>query len=172
MDGNAKLQVQPHEIERFFFFEARLLDAGRFHEWLDLFTDDSRYMMPIRHTMQNRREGTYGIDELAVMHFNDSKAGLEMRIKRLDTGLAHAETPPSRTRHFISNVEVEPAESPNDVMAHSNFLLFQGRHSGSEYLFSGRRQDWLRKLDGQWKIAQRLIVLDHTVLPRGLSVLF
>lgn len=164
--------IEPHEIEQFLYFEARLLDEGRYHEWLDLFTDDTRYVMPIRHTMQHKREGTFDIDELAITHINEDKNGLLMRIKRLDTGFAHAETPPSRTRHFISNVLVEPAPSPNNILARSNFLLFQGRHTGGEYLFSGRREDWLRNVDGHWKIAQRKIVLDHTVLPRGPSVLF
>ena len=161
-----------YQIARFLYYEARLLDQGRFHEWLELFTDDTRYWMPIRHTMQDRREGIYEAEELAVSHINDGKEGLEQRIKRLDTGFAHAETPPSRTRHFINNVEVESVDSSDEVVAYVNFLLFQGRRSSSEFLFSGRREDRLRRVDGQWKIAQRKIVLDHRVLPRGLSVLF
>jgi 3-phenylpropionate/cinnamic acid dioxygenase small subunit len=32
-------------VEQFLYPEARLLDERRFHEWLELFTDDSRYWM-------------------------------------------------------------------------------------------------------------------------------
>ena len=36
------------EVEQFLYREARLLDARRFHEWLELLTDDVRYWMPVR----------------------------------------------------------------------------------------------------------------------------
>ena len=32
-------------VEQFLYREARLLDERRFHEWLQLFTDDVRYFM-------------------------------------------------------------------------------------------------------------------------------
>ena len=36
------------EVEQFLYREARLLDERRFHEWLDLFTDDVHYFMASR----------------------------------------------------------------------------------------------------------------------------
>ena len=36
------------EIEQFLYREARLLDQREFHQWLDLFTDDLRYWMPMK----------------------------------------------------------------------------------------------------------------------------
>jgi 3-phenylpropionate/cinnamic acid dioxygenase small subunit len=36
------------EIEQFLYREARLLDNRQYHAWLDLFTDDVRYWMPVR----------------------------------------------------------------------------------------------------------------------------
>jgi 3-phenylpropionate/cinnamic acid dioxygenase small subunit len=38
------------EVEQLLYWEARLLDERRFHAWLDLFTDDVRYWMPVRST--------------------------------------------------------------------------------------------------------------------------
>jgi hypothetical protein len=35
-------------VEQFLYREARLLDERRFHDWLELFTDDLRYWMPVR----------------------------------------------------------------------------------------------------------------------------
>src|SRR5690349_5319537 len=35
-------------VEQFLYREARLLDERRFHEWLELFTEDLRYWMPVR----------------------------------------------------------------------------------------------------------------------------
>ena len=46
-------------------------------------------------------------DELAIL--DETKETLTARVARLETGMAWAEDPPSRTRHLISNIEVEPA---------------------------------------------------------------
>ena len=36
------------EIEELLYREAELLDERRFEDWLDLFTEDARYFMPMR----------------------------------------------------------------------------------------------------------------------------
>ncbi|MBV9120946.1 MAG: aromatic-ring-hydroxylating dioxygenase subunit beta [Chloroflexi bacterium] len=159
------------EIEQFLYREARLMDEGRLHEWLELFSDDLRYWVPIRETLQNNPEGIYDENEIAVAHMDDDKRSLTLRVKRLDTGLAHAETPASRVRHMIANVEVERLEDSR-LLARSNFLIFQGRREHSEFLFSGKREDTLVLEDGSWRITRRKVLLDHTVLPRAISIFF
>ena len=108
------------EVEQFLFREARLLDARRFHEWLDLLTDDVRYWMPTRANRYPANSKAISIldgsryeegdlsreDELAIL--DEDKDSLTRRVNRLDSGMAWAEDPPSRTRHFVSNIEVEP----------------------------------------------------------------
>ena len=158
------------EVEQFLYREAWLLDQCRLHEWIELFTDDTRYWMPVRETIEGRPDGLQTEDELALPIFDDDKAFLLMRAKRLDTGLAHAEEPRSRTRHLITNVWVEDSDG-NEVTAHSNFLLFQVSRDRTQDLYVGRREDRLRKENGEWRIAQRKIVLENAVLPRTLSIL-
>src|SRR5439155_12409799 len=103
--------------------------------------------------------GIYDEDELAVHYFNDDKPQLVARVARLDTGLAHAETPPSRTRHLITNVRVETDDAGTDeITVYSNFTLFQSRRERTETQFFGRREDRLRRVDGARKIAPRTIV--------------
>ena len=159
------------EIEQLLYYEAELLDDGEFDAWLDLFTDDARYWMPVRETLQGRRDGLHPEDAPAVALIDDDKAFLTMRVRRLDTGLAHAETPPSRTRRFIGNVRIRP-QPDGELLVRSNFLIYQARQEQTDYQFFGQREDRLRRVAGQWKIAQRKIVLDHTVLPRALSTFF
>src|SRR5690348_1828556 len=38
------------DIEQFYYHEARLLDEHRYADWLELYSDDTRYWMPIRET--------------------------------------------------------------------------------------------------------------------------
>src|SRR5258708_13126933 len=50
MDGQERTMGDEivREVEQFLYREARLLDERRFHEWLELFTDDVHYWMGAR----------------------------------------------------------------------------------------------------------------------------
>lgn len=155
------------DIERFLFREARLLDDGRFDDWLALFADDVRYWVPTRVTTNAPEDSVARDRDLAL--FDDDKSFLRARIQRLHSGLAHAETPPSRTRRFLSNIEIDrQTEDEYDVAC--NILIYQTRLERTEIIFVGRREDRLRKSNGSWLIARRKIVLDQTLIPRTISI--
>lgn len=160
------------EVEQFLYHEARLLDERRFHEWLELFTDDVHYWMPTR---SNRMRGDSGReiagpDELA--YFDDNLTMLRARVARLDTGMAWSEDPPSRTQHMVLNVQID-AVNGDEVQVHSAFIVHRGRLETEEDLFIGHRDDLLRRVDGTFKIARRRIVLGQSVLSaKNLSIFF
>ena len=173
------MQITPdllREIEQFLYREARLLDNRQFHQWAELLADDVRYWMPMRSNIypanskaiasldEARQEASELTqpDELAIM--DETRDTLLRRIERLDSGLAWAEDPPSRTRHFISNVEVEATDNPNEVKAYSNFIMYRTRGEREEDFYVGSREDVLRRSDGGWLLTYRKIVLDQTVL--------
>jgi 3-phenylpropionate/cinnamic acid dioxygenase small subunit len=165
---NAAIELH-HEIEQFLYHEARLLDEGRLREWVELFTDDAMYWMPTRQTAESLERGVRTRGELAL--FEDDKQFLLARARRLETDLAHSEQPPSRTRHFVTNVAVLTTRD-NEVEVHSNILVYQSRLERTENFFVGKRGDRLRRINGSWKIASRKVVLDQTLLPRAVSILF
>jgi len=158
------------ELMQFYTREAWLLDERRFKEWLDLFTDDILYFMPRRknvHRRELQRELT-PLGDLAILE--EDKRYLEMRVARLDTGMAWAEDPPSRTRHLIGNLEAAPRAN-GKVEARTAFLVYRSHLETDSQLLSGCREDVLRKVDGIWKVARRTIVLDANVLlDKNLSV--
>ena len=173
------------EVEQFLYREARLLDERRFHEWLELFADDVRYWMPVRTSRYPKSSKAIAIldpgryeeeelskeDELAI--FDETKETLGRRIARLDTGMAWAEDPPSRTRHLISNIELEPGETAAELRVYSNFLVYRNRAETEQDFYVGARQDVLRRVDAAWKIARRKIILDQNVLlAKNVSVFF
>ena len=158
------------ELMPFYIREAWLLDERRFKEWLDLFTDDVLYFMPRRKNVPIReahRELTQ-LGDLAILE--EDKRYLEMRVARLETGMAWAEDPPSRTRHMIGNLEAEALDS-GEVKAKTAFLVYRSHLETDSGLLSGWREDVLRRTDGGWKVARRMIVLDANVLlDKNLSV--
>ena len=98
--------------------------------------------------------------------FEEDKESMKMRIARLDTGMAWAEDPPSRTRHIVSNLKVEELGN-NEVRARTDFILYRTHLETDQDFFVGCRDDVLRREDGQWKVAKRTIVLDaNIIMPR------
>jgi 3-phenylpropionate/cinnamic acid dioxygenase small subunit len=172
-------------VEQFLYREARLLDERRFHEWLRLFTDDIHYRMAARANRYPRsskaivmldtercvEEDLAGADELGL--FDEDIKTLTARVARLDTGMAWAEDPPSRTRHLITNIEVVPDGADSDARVHCNFIVYRSRGETEQDFYVGAREDKLRRVDGEWKIANRRMILDQNVLSaKNLSIFF
>ena len=157
------------EAQDFLYHEAELLDGGRFEEWLELLTEDVRYQMPVRVT----RERGQGADVSPDMQFFwEDRVTLGLRVQRLRTEFAWAEDPPSRTRHFVTNVRVRPADVRDEIDVRSYLLLYRNRGDSAQYdLLSGERHDRLRRVDGAWKLARRSFVVDQVVLgTRNLAI--
>jgi 3-phenylpropionate/cinnamic acid dioxygenase small subunit len=185
MKGSGMRDEVLRDVEQFLYREARLLDDRRFHEWLELFTDDVRYWMAgrsSRYPRSSKAVATLGPDrhrepdgalddDLAIL--DETKATLGGRIARLDTGMAWAEDPPSRTRHIIANIEVEPGDEVLELKVYSNFMVYRNRSETEQDFYIGARQDVLRRVDGAWKIARRKLVLDQNVLlAKNVSIFF
>jgi len=173
------------EVEQFLYREVRLLDERRFHEWLQLLTDDIRYWMGSRTNRYPKSSkaisildpGRYveddvaGEDELAIL--DEDKSTLTARVARLDTGMAWAEDPPSRTRHIIANIEIEPGEAETELKVYSNFIVYRSRSETEQDFYVGARRDVLRRIDGTLRLANRKITLDQNVLTaKNVSIFF
>ncbi len=157
------------EFEELLYREAAWLDEGRFEEWLELFDSTVRYWAPVR---ENVPRGEEPLEELhRLTHFEDDKGNLELRVKRLRTGFAHAEEPPSRTRHFVTNVRVLDGDDSDRVSVASNLLVFRSRERRDEVLFSCDRRDRWRRTQAGWRCEERRILFDHDVI-ESLTVLF
>jgi 3-phenylpropionate/cinnamic acid dioxygenase small subunit len=149
-------------IRDFLYLESMALDERRFRDWLALFAHDARYEVPVRVTRENLADW-----ELSPTSriFDDTKTTLEVRVRRLETDFSWSEQPPSRTRHFVTNVLVRATETPEEYLALSNCLLYRSR--GSETtpsLFSVQRRDLLRQSGDSWLIVHRWAALDQSVV--------
>src|SRR5579872_234433 len=158
------------ELMQFYIREAWLLDERRFKEWLDLFTDDIVYFMPRRKNVLHRElsREVIQLGDLAILE--EDKRYLEMRVARLETGMAWAADPPSRTPHLVGNLEATPLDN-GEMTARTAFLVYRSHLETDHQLLSGYREDMLRRTDASWKVARRTIVLDANVLlDKNLSV--
>ena len=180
MDGSAETIARAvsvrmalqFEVEQFLYAEAALLDARQYREWLGLVADDIHYWMPIRRTVMSGdldREFTKPGD---MAYFDDDRTLLEMRVRKLEAGSAWSEDPPSRSRHFVSNVRILDVAG-DEISLEASFHLYRSRLEADVDNWFGRRVDVLRRAEGSFQIARRHLFLDHTVIhATNMSTLF
>jgi len=136
------------EVERFLYREARLADEHDYRGWEALWTDDGVYWVPAADTTDPHTQ-------MSIIHDNRSRIGL--RVRQLETGKRHSQAPPSRLRRMISNVELL-GEHDGDVLVGANFLVAESRERGVT-LWAGRCEYRLRRLDGDWRMAAKTVLL-------------
>jgi len=164
--------LKTYEAEEFLYREAALLDDRKLDEWLELLTDDIHYWMPIRRTTTAREVEKEFTEPGGMAFFDDDKKMLTMRVQRLAIGRAWAEDPPSRTRRNVSNVRILEIDGDETLIA-ANFQLYRTRLNSEEDCWIGRREDLLRRVEGELKLARRHLFLEQTViLSQNMSNLF
>lgn len=163
-DAVASAEIaRQYAVEHFYSWEAALLDAQRFTEWVELFSEDTHYFMPIRRT-RLRRELTKEFTQPGeIAFFDETKQSLLGRVAKIATGTAWAEDPPSRTRHLVTNALVTD-DRGDELDVQTSFILYRTRLKSEETTWIGSRRDTLRRRDQTFLIAKRLILLEQTVL--------
>jgi len=163
------VEALEREVRHFLDLEAECLDEGRLKDWMSQYVDEGiRYVIPIRQTRM-KQDGA-GFDAVASLQDDDWPA-LRMRANRLDSKAAWSENPPTRLRHFISNLRVEEGLRPSDlkdgseVKIKSNVLVYRTRGESPEHdLLSAERHDVLRFTEGRFKLLRREVRLDMTTI--------
>jgi biphenyl 2,3-dioxygenase beta subunit len=151
-------------VQRFLYDEAALLDSRQYDKWLELFSDDVHYFMPLRRTRSARELDKEFTQPGEMAWFDDSKMILAGRVAKLATGTSWSEDPPSRTRRLVTNVRVVE-DLVTELHVESNFMLYRTRLKSEENSWIGSRHDTLRRTDtGGFQIAKRTIYLEQTVL--------
>ena len=155
-------------VQRFLAEECLALDERRFRDWLDMFAEDGRYEVPVRVTRE--KDAEWQLSPRSRI-FDDDKRTLEIRIRRLETDFAWAEQPPSRTRHHLSNILVDPGDDPGTYLVRSNCLIYRSRGDQAAYdIVSAQRRDVIREDGQRWLFVHRWAALDQsTVSTHNLS---
>ena len=114
---NPTRAVVDPELAAFVYHESRLADEARYSEWEALWTDDARYWVP----MQEGQD-----PETHLSYIYDNRQRIKSRIAQLNTGARHSQTPPSKMRRILSNLERVDSDD-RSVTVGSNFALFEYR---------------------------------------------
>ncbi|MUM16820.1 3-phenylpropionate/cinnamic acid dioxygenase subunit beta [Mycobacterium sp. CBMA271] len=150
------------QAHQFLVDEAYLFDAQEYEQWLATLTEDIHYVMPVRVTTALGA----GFDTSPGMaHFDENKYSLDRRVARFLTEHAWTEDPPSRLRHFVTNIRAFATQDEAHLVVESAVLLFRSRGDVNEHaLLSCGREDLLRRTGDEWQLARRIISVDESVI--------
>jgi 3-phenylpropionate/cinnamic acid dioxygenase small subunit len=143
------MPVDRDRVERFLYYEARLMDTHAYDEWLALWTDDALYWVP------SNEDDIDPQRHVSIVY--EDKARLEDRIVRLKSGAAYAQDPKSRLSRVIGNIEAEEHDN-GEIVVHSTFNLTAVRR-GRMDTFAGRTIHRLRPDGDGFKVAYKKVVL-------------
>jgi len=90
------------QLVDFVYAEAQLLDEQRFDAWLNLFTDDGHYWMPLTPGQQDPR--------LQTSLLYEDKLLLRVRVERLSGARTFSQQPRSRCHHLLQQPALESAD--------------------------------------------------------------
>jgi benzoate/toluate 1,2-dioxygenase beta subunit len=150
------------EVSDFLYHECELLDSGQFSAWLDLFTPDAVYWVPLA-------QGQADPDSDFSLIYEDVLL-LRMRIERMQHPAAHGMEPPPRTSRVIGNIRVRDGEK-GQLEATARFTLFEAE-DGRHRIFAGRYQFLLERRD-QFRISRKRVDLVNSDAPfESIQVIF
>ena len=116
---NPEADLLNRQAAHFLAWEAYLLDHGQFDTWLDLYTDDAVYWVPLEANQQDP------INTHSLVY--DDKRLMQIRIRQQGHPRAHARLPLSRTVHQTGNVLASKNLASNDITVSSTLVLFEYR---------------------------------------------
>ena len=101
-------------VTAFIYKEARFQDEHRYEAWEALWTDDGVYWVPAN--------GDDIDPEKQMSIIYDNRSRISLRIKQLLTGKRHTQTPQSRLRRLVSNIELLDEQPDGDIEQNWTFI--------------------------------------------------
>ena len=137
------------EAEQLLFREARLLDEHRLDEWLDLFTEDATYWVPLEHGQKD----PWNTSSIIF----DDRTMLEIRVRQYRHPRAHARLPLARTCHQVGNVMLLDAGA-GAARVGSSLVLIEYRKE-RQRVFGASVEHRLRRTPAGLRIAAKRVDL-------------
>jgi 3-phenylpropionate/cinnamic acid dioxygenase small subunit len=137
------------KVEEFLYREATLLDTQQLEAWLDLFTADATYWLPLERGQRDAFETS------SIIH--DDRTLLELRVKQARHPRAHARLPLARTVHQVGNVVVLSEEN-GEIGVASTLVLVEFRNE-RQRVWGALVEHRLRRAGESFRIAHKRVEL-------------
>lgn len=133
----------------FLYEEVRMLDEGRFDEWLTLWSEDGMYWMPLDYKQQDP------IHETSLMY--EDQFMLRLRVERLNGARTFSQKPKSRCHHVIQRPYVDEMDHDAGRYVTTTQMHYVETRLDEQFLLALTARHDLVLQDGKLKIAQKRV---------------
>src|SRR5687767_1468647 len=149
-------------VSQFLYHEARLLDTQQYEAWLELFTDDATYWVPLERGQKD------AVETSSLIH--DDRTLLALRVQQARHPRAHARLPLARTVHQVGNIVA--VQTDVEVRVESTLQVVEWRKD-RQRLWGALVEHRLRPAGDSFKIAHKRVDLVNSEGELdGIAILF
>ena len=145
----AEQRATLEDVTQFIYREARLQDDHEYDAWESLWTDDGVYWVPAN--------GDGGDPEQVMSIIYDNRSRIALRIRQFHTGKRFSQTPRSRLRRLVSNIEVLREEG-DEILVTANAMVCESQMRG-DFTWASRNEYLLRRDADGLRMARKTVVL-------------
>lgn len=139
-----------NEVTAFIWSEADMLDHGEYHNWLDLWAEQGKYIIPIDPQLTDYENNlNYAYDDHHMR---------KLRVERLENGEAISTTPKANTIRSISRVRILQEEGDVVVLRCAQNLR-EFRKENLRHYTADVTYHLSREASGDFKIQRKVVSL-------------
>ncbi|WP_029066123.1 aromatic-ring-hydroxylating dioxygenase subunit beta [Labrenzia sp. DG1229] len=141
------MAVSKEQVIDFLYEEARMLDEGRYDEWLALWLEDGHYWMPLDYKQTDPHLVTSLLYEDMFM--------LRLRVERLNGARTFSQKPKSRCHHVIQRPFID--EMTDNRVVTSTSMHYVETRLDEQFLLALTAVHELAVVDGVLRIANKRV---------------
>ena len=150
-------------IEQFLYDEAELLDNPDLDRWVDLYTQDGTYWMPVEEDQADP------INHISL--FYDDRVMMEVRRRNFVHPRAASKDHKVRCSHIIGNLRDRGRNDQGDRVVTSNFQALM-YYRGEQRSFGGRYEHHLVEDGDSFKIRHKKVTLINCDAPHKSLIIY
>lgn len=143
--------ITHNDIIDFLYAEARMLDEGRFSEWLDLWLPDGVYWMPLDYKQTD--------PDLVTSLLYEDQFMLRLRVERLNGARTFSQKPKSRCHHVIQRPFVDEFDAETGLFKTNTSMHYVETRLDEQFLLACTATHDLKLEDGKLRIANKRVDL-------------
>lgn len=143
------MTITKDDLIDFVYDEVRMLDEGRYDDWLNLWTEDGIYWMPLDWKQKDE------INETSLMY--EDQFMLRLRVERLTGARTFSQKPKSRCHHVIQRPYVDKIDNDAGAFLVTTQMHYVETRLDDQFLLALTAQHELVLKDEALKIARKRV---------------
>ena len=143
------MTISRDDVIDFLYDEARMLDEGRYDEWLALWLEDGHYWMPLDYKQTD--------PDLVTSLLYEDQFMLKLRVERLNGARTFSQKPKSRCHHVLSRPFIDQADPGAGRWTTKTWMHYVETRLDEQFLLALTATHELKAVDGAIRIANKRV---------------